>query len=96
MNRSHTVNQTLPIMSVDLMEDRFRFTATVTAGSEALTRMEASRTQLHGRRDPFGRMVMERAHHVAEQAGLIGNRRILLGRRRDRGLYREPIRLALR
>lgn len=86
----------LPILSVDLVEDRFRFTSTVTAGAEALSRMEAARTQLRGRRDPFGRMVMERAPHVAEQAGLIGNRRILLGRRRDRGLYREPIRLSIR
>lgn len=93
---SRNFETSLPILSVDLIEDRFRFTATVTAGAEALGRMEAARDHMRGRRDPFGRMVMERAPHVAEQAGLIGNRRVLLGRRRDRGLYREPIRLTLR
>lgn len=96
MSRKPALNHTLPILSVDLVEDRFRFTSTVTAGSAALDRMERARTHVRGRRDPFGRMVMERAPHVAEQAGLIGNRRILLGRRRDAGLYREPIRFSIR
>lgn len=88
-------NHALPILSVDLIEDRFRFTSTITAGAAAPDRLERAGSHVRGRRDPFGRMVMERAPHLAEQAGLINNRRILLGRRRDAGLYREAIRVPL-
>ena len=33
----------MPILSVDLIEDRFRFTSTITAGSAALDRLERAR-----------------------------------------------------
>lgn len=83
-----------PTLSVDMIEDRFRFTTTVTATSEALRQMQAAQDPWYLPYDTFGHMVMKRAH-VTEQAGLIRHRRILLGKRREGGLYREPIRFTL-
>lgn len=89
-------NHALPILTVDLVEERFRFTATVTAGAQGLWRMASARSPLRGVRDPFADMIMDRAPHVAEQSGLIARRRLALDRRPSPAPYREPICLSLR
>lgn len=92
------IRSPLPVLTVDLIEDRFRFTATVTHGAASLERL--ARADLRPadldrptRRDPFAQVIMERAPHLAEQPGSILRGRLTL---RRRGVYREPIRVTVR
>ena len=90
------IRSPLPVLTVDLIEDRFRFTASVTHGAASLDRLaraDLSRPDRPTRRDPFAQVIMERAPHLAEQPGSILRGRLTL---RRRGVYREPIRVAVR
>lgn len=91
--RAASFNRGVPILSVDLVEDRFRFTSTLTSGVASLMRL--SRASNSGKSDPFGRIIMDRAPQLAEQAGLIGNRRLALSRKSST-IYNEPITLRIR
>lgn len=86
------MHRATPILTVDLVEERFRFTASLTHGAASLGRLARAMPSRPGRRDPFGQVMMERAPHLAEQPGSIKRRRFGNGRQ----VYIEPIRLALR